>query len=253
MNPHAVLLIGDGCTPMGQRKFANFNEYHSKDIDFFNSFYTHASMLDPVYNKFCFTRWFYIKNYAIRHNYDKVFAYDTDVMILSDVNTIIDKYKSYEFCQNKGSGHTAIFNIDVLKEFCDFLLFFARKGYKKHAALLAKSLEENPSMFGGVSDMDAVSDFYDVYSGSKKSDPLGLSHNITDEPGYVKKKELGIVEIFIKNGNIFLLSEDDGAFVRFDTLHFQGSSKQFVAPFYKFFYANKNTNVYTSFTQWLGV
>jgi hypothetical protein len=83
--------------------------------------------------------------------------------------------------------------------------------------------------------MTAIREFYDVSPLRKTDAPAGIMININlPEHGCVINAATGILDLYVFQGGVYAKKEN-GEFVRYYTLHFQGAAKRHMQPFYKFF------------------
>lgn len=93
-----IILIGDSDNYNVAIKY-NIEHYLIKDYDETIP-YHHVSINPESYEKFCFSRWFILKNFLIGHKYNKFVYSDSDNAMLYDFNSI--EYK------NAFLGHSTI-------------------------------------------------------------------------------------------------------------------------------------------------
>lgn len=111
-NPESrIILLGDEENKKLARK-VNIEHYYFKDFDNsdeilkFEEVYQHVAGIKHKkenWTKFVFKRWFYIHNFIKKNNIDSFWHFDSDNMILSNLEQQVHKFKDYD-CTEQCSG-----------------------------------------------------------------------------------------------------------------------------------------------------
>jgi hypothetical protein len=118
-NHTRLILIGDDLNKDIALKY-NIEHYPIKDYNE-DIPYHHVSVNTVTYEKFCFERWFILKNFVNRHNITKCVYSDSDNAVLYDLTT-----SNYS---NAYLGHSTVIvpnlffcTADVLNQICKYYL-----------------------------------------------------------------------------------------------------------------------------------
>jgi hypothetical protein len=118
-NPGRVILLGDE----SNKDIAIENNVEHHLVSDYNETipYYHVSVNVEKYEKFCFERWFVIKNFIIKHGITHFVHSDSDNALLTDFSEF--KYKNASFVNRDGIVPNIFFmTVDVLVQITDFYL-----------------------------------------------------------------------------------------------------------------------------------
>ena len=248
--PQDVVVITDSNNFSGVN-LINYRGLTTSRISQLINAYEHVSVNAYQMELVCFLRWFFILEFMKKENIKHIFYMDSDVALCSPFASICNSFQQYQLVVSGISGHTSFFTLEALEEFCDYIHYFMIKGseaQKREAKIKIAS-----GWQGGVCDMTAIKDFYDIYEGEKfdstKAKNEGrLNHNINvtgdyrEQGVYELDAERGIMQLYYNNGKVYGKKKDE-TYVEFATLHFQGRAKKFIKPFYRMLYGLGHKNI----------
>ena len=223
--------------------------------------YVHYSSLSYEFEIFAIQRWFIIQEFVERHNVNRFFYIDSDVMIYIDVNKEINKFSDYQIALSVSppahlsvSGHVSFWmNKKILNDFCDFVFdLYARKNSPEYLEMVDHYKElQQQGKGGGVCDMVLLYFFcrkrsklvYNIQTEINDSlyDTTIMGMNVGkyffQKQGYIKK-------IYWKNNRPYGKDIKTGKLIGFNSLHFQGDNKDLMPYFstYKGFYDSLRYN-----------
>lgn len=231
-NPDTTIyLIGD--ISNDKYDFAehhNIERYHSK-AELFSKVYKHHSKNPYRAELFCFNRWFILEEFMVQNNIEKCLYLDSDLLLFTDIQGEYINYLDYGFTLSGGFGphFNIINNVTILNNFCDFVVkcFTDELLYKK----LVKIADEEPWSQGCVSDMVAFYEYqkttpYSIGDISLLVDQTKHDSNMNLPEGF--EMEEGIKKVVWIDNKPYCRNINDGSLIRFNSLHFQGRSKEFI-------------------------
>lgn len=242
INPHSqIYLISDKSTNKYSCVEHCYIELYMDGANEFQKVYKHMSSNFYAYELFCFQRWFVIRDFIKQKNIQHFLCLDSDVLLYCNVDEIFSRYLNYDFtvCHQIGPGNS-LFNVSSIEKLCNLMLSF----YTDERILgELKSTYQNivdKKLSGGICDMTAF-----MWYQNKVSDNVidlsipknGVCFNgaITVSSGFEmagSKKR-----IYWKNDLPYGKLVEDGTFVQFYCLHFQGRSKYSI---FKYLLDDKN-------------
>jgi hypothetical protein len=248
-NPDSkIILLGDA----SNNKFdfvthVNMKNYFDQAGEF-AKVYQHYSTNPYGYELFCFQRWFVLKEYMEQNNMEEYFVCDTDVMLYANIVEIIlenflDMDVGIMFCSNNSfSAGISYWNKKSMFKFCNTIkaLYLTQKGLYKIRNHW-KSIQEK-NMLGGVSDMTAVSHFYMLHQREINiKDLLEIKNYSVFDGGIIHPDLAGQGTYEFRLGKKIFSWRDSIPYsynkklkckVKFNCIHFSGSSKYMIAYFY---------------------
>ncbi|MDO4586335.1 MAG: hypothetical protein Q4C95_03465 [Planctomycetia bacterium] len=99
----------------------------SVDIDRFRAIYQHYSPLSFQWERFCFERWLYIRNFLRAENLSGCLAIDTDVLLFCDVDEEAERFKEYAMTFAHWDNNCNLVHCNFLQSrfaldsFCDYM------------------------------------------------------------------------------------------------------------------------------------
>jgi hypothetical protein len=112
------------------------------------------------YELFCFLRWFYIRDFVVKHNIESFICLDSDVLVFSDLTEALKPFRHFSIAIERESmpPFTYFGNRKAIVDFCDFIT----RQYMEPNYI--KRLEEGweyhkPKNWGGICDM-VIFEFY---------------------------------------------------------------------------------------------
>lgn len=231
-NDNVYLIGDDGNERYANCKFESLSKYDSSHAAFDDA-YVHMSTLHPGIEKFCFSRWFILRDFMIEHGYDKVLHLDTDILFFSNATTEFNRFNHLE-CALSGrtSGHSSYWTLEGLSNFCDYVLYVYSncKSFEFHRLASVREVRKKFGLDGGVCDMTLL-EHYARYKAphlvgevSIMSDGPYYDHIICASEGFSCKE--GKKDVQYQNGKPFCIHEKSGKKVWFATLHFQGANNK---------------------------
>lgn len=229
-NPQSeIYLIGDETNRHYDFvKHVHYKDLMDEDYSKFIQIYEHMSPNGFEGERFCFLRWFLIRELIKKENIDECFCVDSDVLILQELENAIANYRNFDLAINDISGHNCyIKNYNAIVDFCKFILeMYEDKNLKNLRDLYA----ELPSDYS-ICDMtllvlyrkehpEKVADLKQIIDGKT------FDHNIKEQHGFEMKE--GIKNFKKDKGKIVCKNIELNKNVEFITLHFQGPSKNLI-------------------------
>lgn len=191
--------------------FHEISKYEN-DIHKLKQLYIPLSSNSPIFEFYCIARWFVLKNFARKHNIDKLYYCDDDVYNFCNINDISDIYSDYfaSFCitsvsdeMNSISACCSFWTLAALEDFCEFVLDEYANNIDKYIKRWHYCFNNN--IRGGVSDMTLLYHFCVnrnignlnklTTHGCFDSNPLSKGIWLLDEYRMEKPKDLGNREI----------------------------------------------------------
>ena len=219
-----IILIGDSDNYEVAKKY-NIEHYLITDYNQIIP-YHHVSVNTIDYEKFCFNRWFILKNFINTHNIEKFVYSDSDNAIIYDFNSI-------EYA-NAFLGHTTVivpnllfFCKETLQRICVYYLELYNLNYENFLSLIKNSQymtyhnnNINNPHFSDMMFLKMAIDFLNINyiflpESRDKNTDFCYNSNINDiNPKIINDK------VYLENTNIFLLN-----------IHFAGSAKTLVKEY----------------------
>lgn len=238
-----VILIGDDNTsylgPLCGIEFVNIQEVIDDDCkEFGDKLYDHLSTNPEHIEKFCFLRWFVVRTFMRKFNFDRIFHADSDVMLYCDVTEENKKYEQFDMTLiHRACGSTSYMSVDSIDRFCNYLIGIYRDktsfAYDELRAKFNNMRKHNKD--GGVCDMTLLERFHyeDTAGGGpcrigEMSHVFGdatFDHNINVDDG-VYEHNGQHKSITFKDGIPYCFHKNLNKQVRFNGLHFQGPAKR---------------------------
>jgi hypothetical protein len=225
-------------------------EYHpikeyGKTAQDFDSNFTNFSTLPTELTRRFIRRWIIINAFVKRHNLKRLIATDNDILFGSDPSSWPIEVRTADFCLSRGhSAHTNhISNPLVLEAFEDYVLTTYRNKNKenfKYFQGIGKYFQEN-NLPGGVCDMAFWASLKDRHSPSLSplmdiaqvfNNKETFDHTLDSIEEYESTKE-GVKKVEFIGGVPYSYHKELNKMVKFNTLHFQGHTKDKIAPFLK--------------------
>ncbi len=221
-----VILLSDvhrpGVPGITQLRLAN---YH-RDASRFERLYRHTSVNSADYERFCFARWFHIREFVQRHGIERLCVLDSDIMLFSPIERFIVEFDGYQ------AGNWAWANVLTaagLELMCGYFEQIFRDG--RLLATLADKYRYDGRPH--LSDMYALNEL-------AAGNPAFLDQNGLKAKGF--DDSIGAPGLFVMDGAFKLLTigndgvpigrrSVDGAEVPFHFLHFQGGAKSLMAKY----------------------
>lgn len=188
----------------------------------FGKEYVHMSINPYHYELFCMQRWFIIRDFVIKHNFEHFLCMDSDVMLYCSVDEVFGKWLNYNLVVIKKDGpqHT-LFNKESLEKFCDYIY--------SHYAEEEKLAEVKAwHQCRSISDMTFFYYFNEqptirVLDTKDIINDTCFVHNMKESQGFEMQGRF--VKIYWQDGIPYGKELATGNLIRFNALHFQGGVK----------------------------
>lgn len=246
-NPQAeIVLLGDSLLKslsfVRHEKITNYFQSAERFAQHYSD--KHMSFNSYGYELLCFQRWFILKEFMQKNNLECCFHIDSDVLIYTNLAQEIEKFLPYEMTLSlKGSAHNTFISYRGLEKFCQHLLDFYSDlelfeilrsiRQQQLQRMREQNLPENK--VGGICDMTLFKQYYDrnserIGSTSEIINSSVYDSNINASRGFEMKD--GIKNITWIDRKPYGKHLETGQFIRFNSLHFQGSAKQHIDKFF---------------------
>ena len=120
-----VYLISDAKinTELFPKNFELVNiEDYSEGFNNFKNNYEHFNTTPYDFEVFCYHRWFILRNFMLKHNFDVTFYIDSDVMLMSDVEEEWDKFSQYHMTlAHRSASVSSYMTYSGVDNFCNML------------------------------------------------------------------------------------------------------------------------------------
>ncbi|RCW50894.1 hypothetical protein [Paenibacillus prosopidis] len=207
------------------------NYYHGAAE--FERVYKHLTPNEYVYNRFCFQRWFVLRDFMKTHHFTECWVLDTDIMLYTDLSN--PKYK----CFSGEWTWTTYITLKELEELCTVThIHFQEDNLFEYLKYFTKQKDAYSRTHEGyaISDMVTQTLYYDNYLLRDRmygvfEDSFFDNELFSAHPGVEtldnKKK------IYLINGNLMCRRSDNGQFIKAITIHFtQSVNKKYIPHFY---------------------
>ena len=234
-----VILIGDEKNAVLSDRVTHVDiARHFEQAHAFQALYEHMSTNHITVERFCFMRWFALRDYLDRNGLEVCLYLDSDVLLFA--NATREYHERFagarlDFTLSAGSsGHTSYMTRAGLGRFCDFVWeTYANKTGERYQSLLRldRRLREAGER-GGITDMTLLELYKDLHPervGETTEIVNGATydHNFNRSAGYEMIGE--IKRVFFFEDVPFVRHLERDRFIRFASLHFQGVAK-FAVP-----------------------
>ena len=203
----------------------------------FRQRYVHLSRNTVAGERFCFERWFVVRDFCRANGIDTFACVDSDVLIFADLAVRRAALGEHDVSLSDGTcGHLSFWSrLAVLEAFCDFVMevyAFDRPEHVKRVMEFYRPFAAN-GWGGGVCDMTLLQWFaadprWRVAETTKVVGGATFDHNINMS----RNGELafamtgGVKQIRWRDGRPHGVLLDTGELVAFDCLHCQGPAKR---------------------------
>lgn len=239
------------CVPMAK---------YTEKVSEFNGLFKNFSTNPEKFEALCVIRWIIVHEYMVKHNIERAFLCDSDVLLYDNITEFDNKHlKQYDYAlcsthTNNVTGGQSIWNRDVLGKFVDFIFEFYKT--QKHAM---ENWYKTYKQDGGICDMTLL---YYFCHNEKKFQGLRLPNlpYFTKDMTQVFNNEVtcdlhiaspgnqlhpddytmikfpnghSIKKLEFKNGQPYCLNKRLNKRIRFILIHFTGINKQFIDQYYK--------------------
>jgi hypothetical protein len=240
-NNEDVFLLGDeGNKHYCPAEHQNITDYDG-GVKEFEDCYEHLSTNDREIEKFCFSRWFVLRNFLEKNNYEGALYLDNDILCFADATLQYQKIKHlYCVLSGRTSGHSSYWTLEGLTKFCDYLMeVYTQKGSYDYNRLASHfTIRQHFGLPGGLCDMTLLESFarykfpHLVGECSVASDlEWYYDHVIHEAEGF--EHEHGIKKFTFKQGVPYSTHLKLKKSIPFATIHFQGPNKPLIEKFYR--------------------
>ncbi|QRG69340.1 hypothetical protein [Brevibacillus choshinensis] len=230
-NPKSrVILIGN---PENKKRAPEETEHHLisdyyQSAMVFSTHYRHLSPNDYVYNLFCFQRWFILRDFMRANKLQAVLYLDSDVMLHTDINAPEFKHFTLEY------SWTTFCDLPTMERYCAYLISYFREPHLLQKVLdFCREIGDAP-----LSDMVTCIHFHNYFL--RRNSTYGVigdsffDHNLSCPlaPPCPQIESLnGKKKIYLKEGKLLCKFTEKEGFLKVNSLHFQGATKQYISSF----------------------
>ncbi|CAN5788036.1 hypothetical protein BH09VER1_BH09VER1_18550 [soil metagenome] len=234
-NPEAdIHVLLDYEDPFVSRyaKVASIFDY-LPDVREFERDWVNFSSLGYHYECFCSQRWLILRNYALAHGLRRFIYLDSDVMTYSNLEADLAPFAAHPISYAGGSAHTLfVEDFDCFVEFCQFLMNRYRDASSLQEMHQQYRLHKERTPHGGISDMSHWVAFERKLGrsfGNLTATNEGVVVSTHSKISNPVTKQLEAVDFAWKEGRPFAQDRYSNEFVRYSTVHYQGSFKYLIA------------------------
>jgi hypothetical protein len=202
-------------------------DYDSAAIEF-ERLYRHTSVNRLEYERFCFSRWFYVGEFVRRHGIERFCILDSDILLFAPIEHFVAAFDGYE------AGNWAWANVitaPALDTMCEYFETIFRHNQLLHSLANKYRIGDKPHL----SDMMALwelaagrSEFLDQTELAAR----GFDDRINSSFGGLFVMDDGIKSLWVGHDGIPRARRArDGVEVPFHFLHFQGPAKLLMPKF----------------------
>lgn len=216
---------------------------YEKDALIFDKHFINLGSLPKELTRRFIRRWIILNNFVKKNNLSRVLALDNDILLCSDPYGWPTEVTESDYClSEKHSGQNNLINNTVVLEyFCELILkTYKDKGKEFDHVQGIGDYYNNESLLGGVCDMSFWS-YLSHYKAELKccndtsiifNNEETFDHSIQQSNGYVIAST-GVKKIRKINNSFYGKKEETDRLIKFNTLHFQGGSKDGLLSFIK--------------------
>ena len=194
----------------------------------FERVYRHTSVNDAQYEMFCFSRWFYIRDFVRRHGIERFCVFDCDILLFDPVEHFVAEFDGYQ------AGNWTWANV-ICARALDLMCDYFERIFRDRQLLTVLAERYRIGDAPHISDMMALLEL-------AKGDPVFLNQNALPAKGFDDNINQSMDGLFVMDGPIKWLTvgadgipvgrcAGDGAAVPFHFLHFQSDAKSLMAKF----------------------
>lgn len=231
-----VFLLGDETNREFCKNHYLISDYLDKD--FFKDKYVHLSSNVYDYELFCIQRWFLLRNFVNANDFDFVWALDSDILLLENLDNLSEKLKNIDVSVTTINDNdrcvgpeSSYFTRETINKYCDFIedVYTNRVSDLKE---LKRVLDEQKSV-NKISDMTLLYlfiksgihylDFGEPFDGMIMDDNISCPHGLKFRNGRKHIEKSG--------GHLYGYIDSNNEKVKFFSLHFQGGAKLDIAKY----------------------
>lgn len=217
----------------------------------FTKRYFNLSVNPAWYERFCFERWFILKAFCDAHNVNRLIAFDSDVLIYSDLEEVAKAYSDCSYVNlTYGCWGTVLFNdLRALDRYLSIVIEI----FSRNSPLWIKAMDRlgltKPYLGGATSGVDNLTDMFAIRMLNDMSDDLPyqdlysiknlgcFDRNIAVTAAETKfdphfESSGPIKYVNWVNGEPFGRAKGFSEPIKFHCLHFQGHAKSFIAEWF---------------------
>lgn len=225
-----VILLTDKQRPaLPEITQALLSDYRTWDAIKFRWRYRHTSDSPADFERFCFVRWYYIREFVRREGIDRFCLFDTDILLFSPVETFAAEFAGYR--AGNWTWANVISDVSILDE----MIAYFERIFADARLLKEISTKYYPGAPPRVTDMVALFEM-------AKGNPAFLDQNTLPPKGFDSNINYSWGDMFAMDGPVRLLRigadgvprgkrSSDGTEVPFHFLHFQGPAKPLMEKF----------------------
>lgn len=197
----------------------------------FAKVYKHLSPLEYEYLLFCFQRWFVLRDFMERHNIEKCWVIDTDVMVFSDLNN--PNFEKFTFEKNWNS----IISLKDIRDFCKVQMDSFNKNASfenlKSYALVRGHQRNNQPL---ISDMVTMNLFFEKHLNRRRTNGI-FSDSFFDTNLFLQFPGVEMAgkrkKIFLVDNQLYCKKNNSKELIKVNSIHFTTpQNKRFIKHFY---------------------
>ena len=216
---------------------------YSKAEEALNSCYQHFSYYDFEFERFCMARWFILRDFMQREGLQICFHADSDLAIVCELRDVAPRFTQFDLTlAGTHCGHSSFINSrEALAAFCDLVSNSFRSEKQNYLSRQrANHLEKN---LGWRPTVEPVNDMF-FWEQLRASDRVSIGEMCVIENNSSFDYALGSRELGYQMSGEFkaihwredipyCLHEPSGLDIRLNTLHFRGSAKSQISPYFR--------------------
>jgi hypothetical protein len=233
-----VILIGDDTNNVFPfATHVHMNRYCRQAVEF-QKIYKHYSPNGFIYERFCFLRWFLLRDFMLAHGLKHVLHLDSDVLLYVDVNAEHANWKDFDLSLIHGeyAGNMFVNGTKGLEDLCEIIWeMYAAPGADERLAAILES-RRCPGRFA-VSDMVALGKLFDA-NRPRMAEMTGIQPdgsywdtNVRMDEGF--ETQDGRKRYWFQDGRAYCRHIATGGDIWFKSLHFQGAGKAHIEPAFR--------------------
>ena len=225
-------------------ELVNIEDY-SEGFNNFKNNYEHFNTTPYDFEVFCYHRWFILRNFMLKHNFDVTFYIDSDVMLMSDVEEEWDKFSQYHMTlAHRSAAVSSYMTYSGVDNFCNMLqkIYSEKDGYDFNKIVSHYKVRRQHGLPGGVCDMTLFEYFH--YHAELGGGPgrVGEMMQIIDGSTYDHNINAadqdfefinGLKHLKFSEGKIYCKNLHLNKDIKFNSVHCQGGAKPLMENIYE--------------------
>jgi hypothetical protein len=236
-----VIIIGDDSNS-SMLNHINMNTLDDTNIKRFRKCFINYSTNGHDYELFCFLRVFYIREYLLKHNINKIFHLDSDCVLFDNISEMFKDESVVYSIQNVenpyhmvGSIHNALIDLNFCDTFIQLCFDIYENKSKFHLIDEKMKWHKKNNVPGGICDMTIyylMTKLLTVKDINLFSNKV-FDHNISSPYGYLGENTFKMnngIKVILKKDKYYFQTNTKNVKKSKDlevmSMHFQGNKKQ---------------------------